>query len=82
MGSDQVHVYMYSLVMVGGGRVQKKDFFRLFFISFVPGPMRDVRTMCCCYDGTCCLRLWCIDQIMSRRKRQDERWRAGDGFSW
>lgn len=81
MGSDQVHVYMYSPIMVGGG-VQEKDFFHLFFISFFPGPMRDVCTMCCCYDGTCCLGLWCIDQMMSRRKKQDERWRAGDGCSW
>lgn len=30
MGSDQVHVYMYSLVMVGG-RVQEKDFFSFIF---------------------------------------------------
>lgn len=60
MGSDQVHVYMYSLMMVGG-RVQEKDFYHLFFISFFPGPMRDARTICYCYDGTCCLGLWCID---------------------
>lgn len=31
MGSDQVHVYMYSLMMVGGGRVQEKDFFHFIF---------------------------------------------------
>lgn len=32
MGSDQVHVYMYSLIMVGGeGRVQEKGLFSFIF---------------------------------------------------
>lgn len=32
MGSDQVHVYMYSLMMVGGGRVQEKGLFSFHFL--------------------------------------------------
>lgn len=31
MGSDQVHVYMYSLMMVRGGVYRKRTFFFIYF---------------------------------------------------
>lgn len=74
----KVHVQSYD----GGGEGAGEGLLSFIFHFIFPGPMRDAGTICYCYDGTCCLRLWCIDQMMSRRKKQDERWRAGDGFSW
>lgn len=36
MGSDQVHVYMYSLMMVGGEGAGKRTFFIYFSFHFFP----------------------------------------------